>query len=328
MTFRVVGMHCPACEFLVADEVAQDPQVTRAQARLSSADLEVDLQGNEPAAALRDRWNQRLDPMGYRLFLADEDPRQVTRGETIRGLSLGAAVLAVLAALELSGVLGQFSFETLEPSGAFLLGILASVSSCFALVGGLLVSYSAAVGRRNPARLGPGLWAFHGARLTVFAVGGGVLGLVGGLMGGALDLQRVLLTVAALVMAGLGLNLLGLRWGKPKVGSSVGRARGWASWGTVGGGGLLGAGTFFLPCGFTQSVQFQALASGSFGAGALLTLAFALGTLPVLGAVGWFLNKGLTGSHRAVLLKAGGTLVLGLGLFQLWGALHLWGVRW
>jgi sulfite exporter TauE/SafE len=95
----------------------------------------------------------------------------------------------------------------------------------------------------------------------------------------------------------------------------------------VAGGALLGALTFILPCGFTQSVQFQALAAGSFWGGAQLTLAFALGTLPVLGALGWLLGKGLAGTLRAVLLKAGGTVVLGLGLFQLWGASHLWGIR-
>ncbi len=49
---------------------------------------------------------------------------------------------------------------------------------------------------------------------------------------------------------------------------------------------VLGAGTFFLPCGFTQALQFYVLAQGSAVTGATTMLVFALGTLPMLLAVG------------------------------------------
>ena len=49
-----------------------------------------------------------------------------------------------------------------------------------------------------------------------------------------------------------------------------------------GGAFVLGAATFFLPCGFTQALQLYVLAKGSFTTGALTMLAFALGTLPAL----------------------------------------------
>jgi hypothetical protein len=45
-----------------------------------------------------------------------------------------------------------------------------------------------------------------------------------------------------------------------------------------GGAFILGASTFFLPCGFTQALQLYVLAKGSFTTGALTMLAFALGT--------------------------------------------------
>ncbi|MBP6911491.1 sulfite exporter TauE/SafE family protein [Patescibacteria group bacterium] len=44
----------------------------------------------------------------------------------------------------------------------------------------------------------------------------------------------------------------------------------------------MGIGTFFLPCGFTQSMQVYTLSTGSFLAGGLTMLSFALGTLPML----------------------------------------------
>ena len=52
----------------------------------------------------------------------------------------------------------------------------------------------------------------------------------------------------------------------------------------------LGAMTFFLPCGFTQSLQLVALASGSFVTGAFTMFIFALGTLPSRGTQRYFID--------------------------------------
>jgi len=330
-SFKVKGMHCPACEFLVAEEVSQDAAVGSARASLAEGRLWVELKPGQPEAELsawKARWNAKLDPLGYRLYLDHEDPARESRRETWLGLLAGGTFLLVFSVLQATEIINLFAPDNLGLQGSFLLGVLASLSSCFALVGGLLVSYTAAVGRRNPGLVGPGLVAFHLARVGVFFAGGGLLALAGSALGDSFEVQRVLLTLASVVMAALGLNLLGVRLpqksGSRKV---MGQARGFAAWGTVGGGALLGAATFFLPCGFTQSVQFQALAAGAFLDGAWLTLAFVLGTFPVLASVGWLLGKGLAGKSRAILLKAGGTVVLGLGLFQFWGALHLWGLN-
>jgi len=320
-------MHCPACEHLVADEVGADPTVVSARARRSDERLWVETAEGAVPDELKSRWNTRLDPLGYRLWLEDENPVTEVRKETWIGLALGGLFLVGFAGLQASGLINVLTPDTLGLPGAFVLGLLASVSSCFALVGGLLVSYTAAVGRRQPSAVAPGLVSFHLSRLGTFFVGGGLLGLAGAALGTSMDLQKVLLTLAAGMMATLGLSLLGFKI--PGIGGgmkTINRAKGFAAWGSLGGGAVLGALTFVLPCGFTQSVQFQALAAGGFLEGGTLTLAFALGTLPVLGSVGWLLGKGLAGKRRSVLLKAGGTIVLGLGLFQLWGALHLWGV--
>jgi len=57
---------------------------------------------------------------------------------------------------------------------------------------------------------------------------------------------------------------------------------------------IIGIGTFFLPCGFTQSMQFAALSSGSFYQGLMIMGAFSLGTFPMLA----LLSFGATGfSH-------------------------------
>ncbi len=88
---------------------------------------------------------------------------------------------------------------------------------------------------------------------------------------------------------------------------------------------LLGAGTFFLPCGFTQALQLYALSAGSFGAGALIMGAFALGTVPALVALGWFADSWKGKSGRFFFRLAGAALVV-LGVINFGNGYNLMGL--
>ena len=79
---------------------------------------------------------------------------------------------------------------------------------------------------------------------------------------------------------------------------------------------MLGALTFFLPCGFTQSLQLVALASGSFVGGATTMFLFALGTLPSLLGIS-FISSKATGRTSHLFIHFAGVLVLLLSIFNL-----------
>jgi uncharacterized protein len=89
---------------------------------------------------------------------------------------------------------------------------------------------------------------------------------------------------------------------------------------------LLGGLTFFLPCGFTQSMQILALTSGSFLSGGLILAIFSLGTLPVLLTIGitasWARNR-----KMIVFQKVAGMLVIVFAVFTFNSALALSGVK-
>ena len=86
---------------------------------------------------------------------------------------------------------------------------------------------------------------------------------------------------------------------------------------------LLGALTFFLPCGFTQSMQLFSLSSGSFWIGAVTMLAFALGTLPVLSLIS-FSSIGIHGKlQTSTFFKTVGLIVIFFGLVNIINALVL-----
>ena len=80
----------------------------------------------------------------------------------------------------------------------------------------------------------------------------------------------------------------------------------------------------WLPCGLVYSASLYALGSGNAWQGGLLMLAFALGTLPNLLAMGWFASqlKGFL-QHRMVRLLAG-LSVAAWALWQLITFSHTW----
>jgi len=89
---------------------------------------------------------------------------------------------------------------------------------------------------------------------------------------------------------------------------------------------VLGAATFFLPCGFTQSMQLYTLTTGSFLAGALTMFSFALGTLPVLALLS-FSTLGARGRRPSgVFFKTAGLLVVFFGMYDILNSLVGYGL--
>lgn len=80
---------------------------------------------------------------------------------------------------------------------------------------------------------------------------------------------------------------------------------------------LLGVATFFLPCGFTQSMQLYSLTTKSFFTGSLTMFLFALGTFPVLA----LFSFGFAGLYQrvnfGVVLKTAGLVVVFFAIFNL-----------
>lgn len=89
---------------------------------------------------------------------------------------------------------------------------------------------------------------------------------------------------------------------------------------------LVGIATFFLPCGFTQSMQIYTLSTGGFLAGALTMLIFALGTLPVLGLISFSSFSIQNGPKAGIFFKTAGLIVIMFALFNLINSLVVAGV--
>ncbi|MBI4457500.1 sulfite exporter TauE/SafE family protein [Candidatus Uhrbacteria bacterium] len=207
---------------------------------------------------------------------------------------------------------------------ALAVGVVAGSSSCMAVSGGLMLSTlpklrsSAAATSGWLARLQPSL-LFVGGRISAYAILGGVIGVLGTALTLSPAATAAVTVFAALVMLVMGLDMLGLAPRRllsllprmPKrlahrIMDADGRAhRAMPA--------ILGAATFFIPCGFTQAFQIYALTTGDFLAGASVLGGFALGTAPALLAVGWA-SSSLTGRVGKLFMQFSGALVIVLGL--------------
>lgn len=89
---------------------------------------------------------------------------------------------------------------------------------------------------------------------------------------------------------------------------------------------LVGIATFFLPCGFTQSMQIYTLSTGSFMAGGLTMLAFALGTFPVLALVSFSSFSIRDSAKSGIFFKSAGLVVILFALFNIINSLVAAGI--
>jgi sulfite exporter TauE/SafE len=209
-------------------------------------------------------------------------------------MQLGGAALIAAAIIFLFSQFNPFAnaavlSENMSYGIVFLIGVLASVSTCVAVTGGLLVSLAAKYNEQagnvpGRTRFRTHLY-FNIGRIISYTVLGALIGAAGSALTLSPVAYGVVAIVASLVMFMLGLQMLGLMPGAlrlraPKAvdrwaNSLVQRRSAVAAF-------ALGALTFFLPCGFTQALQLYVLAKGDALTGALTMLTFSLGTLPVL----------------------------------------------
>ncbi len=207
---------------------------------------------------------------------------------------------------------------------ALLVGFSGGVH-CVGMCGGIVTALSLQSGRRQPFGL---QLAYNLGRIASYTGAGALAGLIGSvafLSDTLYPLQQALYLLAQCMLILLGLYLAGLnravlvleRWG----------GRLWSRLQPLFGRLLpvrtlpqaLAAGALWgwLPCGLVYSVLVAALASGSALDGAALMLAFGLGTLPNLLAMGWLAErlKRLAQDRR---VKFGaGMVVAGFGVWGL-----------
>ncbi len=325
---HVAGMTCRSCENRIARHVGRIPNVEQVRASAVHGRVEITSSAPIPSAAVTKAVRAAGYEIGRTPWITPDPDVWMT---AIAGIVLvgGLAVLASVTGLaDLASGVGDVSQGGILI--ALLLGLAAGVSTCAALVGGLVLALSAAFesGRVASgagdvpiaARMRPAL-VFIAGRIAGYGVLGAALGALGASVTMPPQVTAVLMIGVALVMTVLGTRLTGLSpriatW-SPTLPMGLGRRLGLTD-GAVGSysdarAAGLGAASFFLPCGFTQAVQIYALSTGSpWLAGATLAV-FALGTAPGLLALAG-LPVVVPSAWRPTLMRLVGVVVVGFAI--------------
>lgn len=316
LTFHVTGTHCPSCKIFIEDTLNEQIGIQKTHVDLKRETVLIETTLDDNQHKLAEILTEKIQHNGYSLSVDKQTKHKVSDGVIWQALPIGLALLALFFIVQKSGILNFGLGGTVTPVTSFIIGLIASVSSCLAVVGGLVLSLSATVSQDKVSDVKPML-LFHGGRLASFAILGGMLGAIGSAIGISFTFTAILGIIASAVMILLGFNLVGI-FEKNVIALPSGvfsffrkvEHKTIAPF-------LVGVGTFFLPCGFTQAMQVAALSSGSFFSGLMIMTAFALGTLPMLALLSFGSASFAQSKHAPLFFKSAGVLVIGLGVFAL-----------
>lgn len=329
----ISGMTCTSCEVLISDSLKELDAVKYVKISHLKGRAEIGHGGEQlPMPEII----KKIEELGYGASLEPiKEKRIKASGEQwFYSLLLVGALYLAYKYLQWIGLLDWVEADTSDVryGTSFIIGIVASLSSCLVVVGAVVMSFAAKYQSRGTfyqRNLKPHL-LFHLGRLATFFVLGGILGLIGSWFSVSDNFISIFTIFVALVLAWLALNILGfvpslttmgIRMPKKAMGTWKKLQNSEHALAPV----ALGAFSFFLPCGFTQSMQLFAMSSGDFMTGAMTLFLFALGTGPVLFGLGVATTR-FKNMKAVVLQKAIGFIVLFFAFYTLSSGLAIKGV--
>ena len=259
------GMTCHSCEITVEREFKKLPGVKRVHVDASKGVATIETYGACPDVR---ELHQAVQEEGYRVHTGTPQIKKV-RPSLLELAGLFGAVILLGQLLSAFGFFSSAADGALASGAGFaaaaLIGLVAGSSSCLAVSGGLMLSVAGKYREhfgdvRGVRRMYP-VFAFLAGRIASYSIFGGVIGAIGYALTPSPLATGAITVLAAIVMIVLGLDILGIAplWLKrlmPRMPKSIAHrlidaeGREHPAMPT-----LLGAATFFIPCGFTQALQ-------------------------------------------------------------------------
>lgn len=338
-TVPVKGMHCASCELLIAGELEAIPGVTSASANLKtkSATVTSSMRIDDTAIAAA------VQAAGYEVGVEDSGRPLITSNARIwKDFLLGiVVVLGLYVVFRVFGLEKLFSDATTTSGSngtmALVVGLTAGFSTCMALIGGLVLGVASKYAEHHPTetpmqKFKPHV-LFNLGRIVSFTLLGALIGLVGSAFALTGTLLGFVTIAVGAVMLVLGLQLTELfpRITKgftlpsgiaKNLGMNARKDREYSHTNAF----MMGAATFFLPCGFTQAMQLLAVSTGSPVQAAIIMGAFAIGTSPGLLSLGG-LTSVVKGAFAQRFFRIVGVVVVAMALLNFSNGLTLAGIQ-
>lgn len=325
-TLKIKGMHCPSCEILVTDKFSEVNNVKSVKANFRNQTAEVEYLGQLNKSVL----NEKIKNYGYQIVENKDQLNKANESWIKRMIDFIVIAIFFVAlyffAKELK-LIPETNFSShLNYLTVFLLGLVASTSTCMATSGVLFLS---TIGKLETDKTVPTI-SFNLGRILSYGFFGFAVGIIGKAFAYNLGLSLFLTLAIAIFMIAFGLDLAGIYSFKKIISQSftknlfkkfenrlINKPRKTAF--------FLGAITYLLPCGFTQAVQVYALGLADPFKSSLTMIVFALGTLPALMAIG-FVTSLTKKTFYPYFLKMVGVLVVLIGITYISNFLILKGI--
>src|SRR5216684_7098183 len=264
LRLKIDGMHCANCEVLIERRFKKITGVRRVKVSSTTGMAEVNCYGDVDIATLQ----RAIVEDGYTVWLLHEQTNKPTDSGKVKNtgrdyVEIGAVFLVLVG---LYVVLSELNVlperlavpDTISYGLAFAIGVVASMSTCIAVTGGLLLAvaakYNSATAQLTAVqRFKPHLF-FNAGRVVSYTLLGGAIGALGSTFSMSAGASALLMILASILMIVVGLQMLNLfPWLKrlqPRMPKMLAHKIHDLSENKVRGGAfLLGASTFFLPCG-------------------------------------------------------------------------------
>ncbi len=180
-TIEIKGMHCRSCEIVVEEELLKIPGVSKVNVS--------EKEGKAKVTSTREISNKEIEgavkAAGYEL--GKNEQKLVSRNiSDYEDLLKGGLILVILYFVAQNFGIFDLSFtrsaDYTRLPVVFLIGLTAGLSTCMALVGGLVLAISAKFTEQNKHlsavnKFKPHIW-FNLGRIVVFFILGGILGFI------------------------------------------------------------------------------------------------------------------------------------------------------
>lgn len=340
-TISIKGMHCRSCELLIEDELRTIKGVSSIDISHRTGTATIHYQGKH---LNHGDVIHAVKRAGYELGTNEKLPFFSHKSQDYTELGIGIVILSLVYFI--AKELGIFNMNLVASNNfkslpvVFLVGLTAGISTCMALVGGLVLGVASRFAQENPdaspqEKFTPHIF-FNMGRIISFFVLGGVIGFIGSFFQLSPSFMGLLVILVGISMIYLGLQLTNIfpqltgssitlpTWISKALGIST-HSNSDSEYSHTGAS-VLGALTFFVPCGFTQAIQLYAMTTGSFITGALTMAIFAAGTTPGLLSLGG-LTSFIKGKSSGLFFKIVGLTVIAMALFNISNGLTLAGIK-
>ena len=312
LSFFIDGMTCGACKERIEKKLSNTDGIDKVSVSYEKRTANVTFDEKIIDVA---KIFEVVEKTGY-------TPRTSAKhGAALKNVAVIAAIIAVFALMKHFGITQIFNnFSVVDSSAGygmlFVIGLTTSVH-CIAMCGGINISQClSAKNAVAPSFL------YNTGRVISYTLVGGAVGALGSLISLDGGFRAIFMMAAGffMVIAGINIGGGGFAWMK-KLSPRLPQLFKQDAKSPI----VVGLLNGFMPCGPLQSMQIYALYTGSVAAGAVSMFLFALGTLPLMFALG-AASSMLSRTFRETAVKIGACLVMILGLIMLSNGLSLSGI--